>query len=156
MSARKLFLTLFGTGLSPIAPGTIGTLFATLLAIPLLYYVHPSTLLLLALLIGAIAAREIDKEEQLGAQHDDKSIVIDELVGVWIAFSMIEHSLVGIVLAVLFFRLFDIWKPSLIGRIDRNVKGGLGVVGDDALAGFFAGIATSLTLGALGYFGFSL
>ena len=42
-----------------------------------------------------------------------------------------------------FFRLFDIWKPSFIGKIDRDVKGGLGVMGDDVLAGIAAGIATA-------------
>jgi phosphatidylglycerophosphatase A len=44
-----------------------------------------------------------------------------------------------------FFRLFDIYKPSVIGRIDRDVKGGLGVMGDDVVAGIFAGICTAGT-----------
>ena len=48
-------------------------------------------------------------------------------------------------LAFIFFRIFDIWKPSLIGKIDRDVKGGLGVMGDDVLAGIAAGIATAGT-----------
>jgi phosphatidylglycerophosphatase A len=46
-------------------------------------------------------------------------------------------------IAFIFFRLFDIWKPSFIGKIDRDVKGGLGVMGDDVLAGIAAGIATA-------------
>ena len=46
-------------------------------------------------------------------------------------------------LAFIFFRLFDIWKPSIIGKIDRDVKGGLGVMGDDVVAGFAAGIASA-------------
>ena len=48
-------------------------------------------------------------------------------------------------LAFIFFRIFDIWKPSIIGKIDRDVKGGLGVVGDDVVAGIAAGIATAGT-----------
>jgi phosphatidylglycerophosphatase A len=47
------------------------------------------------------------------------------------------------ILAFAFFRLFDIWKPSIIGKIDRDVKGGLGVMGDDVLAGIAAGIASA-------------
>jgi phosphatidylglycerophosphatase A len=49
------------------------------------------------------------------------------------------------VLGFLYFRLFDIWKPSIIGRIDRDVKGGMGVMGDDVVAGLAAGIATAGT-----------
>ena len=49
------------------------------------------------------------------------------------------------ILAFLYFRLFDIWKPSLIGKIDRVVKGGWGVMGDDILAGIAAGIAAAGT-----------
>jgi phosphatidylglycerophosphatase A len=49
------------------------------------------------------------------------------------------------ILAFVYFRLFDIWKPSIIGRIDREVKGGLGVMGDDIVAGIAAGIAAAGT-----------
>ena len=48
-------------------------------------------------------------------------------------------------LAFVYFRLFDIWKPSIIGKIDRDVKGGWGVMGDDMVAGLFAGLCTSMT-----------
>ena len=48
-------------------------------------------------------------------------------------------------LCFVYFRLFDIWKPSLIGKIDRDVKGGWGVMGDDLLAGLFAGICSAGT-----------
>ncbi|CAE10943.1 phosphatidylglycerophosphatase A [Wolinella succinogenes] len=152
MNARRIFLTLGGAGLSKRAPGTVGTVVSAILALPLLYLLPASTVLMLALLVGAIAVREIDKEEQEGASHDSQEIVVDELVGTWIALSMVGFHGLGVVLAVLFFRLFDIWKPSLIGKIDQKVKGGLGVVGDDALAGFFAGLAAMILLGILGRF----
>jgi len=51
---------------------------------------------------------------------------------------------IQIVLSFIFFRIYDIKKPSLIGRIDRETKGGWGVMGDDILAGFSAGITTAL------------
>lgn len=138
---RICFLTLFYSGKSPKAPGTVGSLLATLMALPILWFSN-NTLFLLSILIGAIAIKEIDRYESLGGEHDDKSIVIDELVGVWIALSIVPFSILNTILCFVFFRLFDILKPSLIGVIDKKVKGGLGVVGDDALAGICAGLCT--------------
>ena len=76
--------------------------------------------------------------------HDHGSIVIDEVAGVWLAISISGATAVQFALSVLFFRAFDIWKPSVIGRIDKNVKGGLGVMGDDMLAGLFAGLLSAI------------
>lgn len=63
-------------------------------------------------------------------------------------------SYLVVILSFIYFRLFDIYKPSLIGRIDREVKGGYGVVLDDVLAGFFAGLLTLMSIGAMMKFGF--
>lgn len=151
--AQTLFLTLFYSGKSPKASGTIGSILATLMALPILAFSN-NTLFLLAILIGGIAIKEIDKYESLGGKHDDKSIVIDELVGVWIALSIVPFSWVNTLLCFAFFRLFDITKPSLIGVIDRKVKGGLGVVGDDALAGVCAGLCVGGIYKLMLFFGF--
>jgi phosphatidylglycerophosphatase A len=59
---------------------------------------------------------------------------------------------VAAALSFISFRVFDIWKPSTIGYIDAKVKGGLGVVGDDLLAGFAAGIMNLLIFRVLTYF----
>ena len=81
--------------------------------------------------------------------HDGKEIVIDELAGMWITLAICGinsgNMIIMSVLGFLYFRLFDIWKPSIIGKIDREVKGGLGVMGDDIVAGLAAGIATAGT-----------
>lgn len=65
----------------------------------------------------------------------------------WIALSICginsSNFVIMAVLAFVFFRIFDIWKPSIIGKIDRDVKGGLGVMGDDVIAGIAAGIASA-------------
>ena len=53
------------------------------------------------------------------------------------------------VLSFVLFRIFDIWKPSIIGKVDREVKGGLGVMGDDLLAGFFAGLLGLMLIGVM-------
>ena len=137
---KKMFLTVFFSGLSPKAPGTIGTLVALPFGFVISYYIAPSTLLLCALLVSAIAIKIINTYEKQGLPHDCGEIVIDELAGVWITISMVGHSVFGIVLSFILFRIFDIWKPSIIGKVDREVKGGLGVMGDDLLAGFFAGL----------------
>ena len=102
-----------------------------------------TTLLLATILITIIAVKEIDKYEKTSQTHDDKEIVVDEVAGVWLAIGLTTGSIVEIGLALIFFRIFDIWKPSYIGRIDREVKGGLGVMGDDILAGIVAGICAS-------------
>lgn len=146
---RKAFLTVGFSGLSPKAPGTVGSFVSLIFGVLLLQVVADSTLFLLSILITVIAVKEINKyEEQIG-EHDSKEIVIDELAGMWIALSIcgINDSNIYymVPLAFVFFRLFDIWKPSIIGRIDRDVKGGWGVMGDDIVAGIAAGIATGAT-----------
>ena len=65
---------------------------------------------------------------------------------------MIGHTYFALMLAFILFRIFDIWKPSIIGRIDKNTKGGLGVMGDDLLAGFFAGLLGLILIKLLSQF----
>lgn len=147
MNFRKFFLTVGFSGLSPKAPGTVGSFVSLIIGLFLLEFLHPSTLFLLALLITVIAIKQIDIYEKEVGMHDGKEIVIDELAGMWITLAICGINSSNVLfmapLAFLFFRLFDIWKPSIIGRIDREVKGGLGVMGDDVLAGVAAGIATA-------------
>lgn len=145
--AKKAFLTLFFSGLSPKAPGSVGSLVAMPFAWVISYYIAPSTLLLLALFLSVVAVKIINDYEKQGMPHDCPQIVIDELAGVWISVAMIGHSLLGLFLAFVLFRVFDIWKPSVIGKVDKEVKGGWGVVGDDLLAGFFAGLLGLILVG---------
>ena len=147
MNFRKFFLTVGFSGLSPKAPGTVGSFVSLIIGLFLLEFLHVSTLFLLALLITVIAIKQINIYEKEVGMHDGKEIVIDELAGMWIALSICginsENMIFMAPLAFIFFRIFDIWKPSIIGRIDREVKGGLGVMGDDVVAGIAAGIATA-------------
>ena len=147
MNFRKFFLTVGFSGLSPKAPGTAGSFVSLIIGLFLLEFLHPSTLFLLALLITVIAIKQIDIYEKEVGIHDGKEIVIDELAGMWITLAICGINSSNILfmapIAFIFFRLFDIWKPSFIGKIDRDVKGGLGVMGDDILAGIAAGIATA-------------
>lgn len=152
------FLTVGYSGLFPKAPGTMGTIVSLPLGIAILLYFGPQTLFLATILITLIAIKVIDKHERIVNEHDDSRIVIDELVGMWFALSIapgIGFDLatlltwnngiaLQIVLSFIFFRLYDIKKPSIIGRIDREAKGGLGVMGDDIIAGFAAGISAAI------------
>ncbi len=126
-----------------------------LLGLPVLIF-SANTLFLAAVLIGLTAIAQIDKEEEESKIHDSSYIVIDELVGMWLAMAISGLSLAGVVLSFIFFRIYDITKPSLIGKIDKEVKGGLGVVADDALAGVLAGLSVLLVINILGFFNIKL
>lgn len=152
------FITLGYSGLSPKAPGTVGTLVSLPLGMLMLIYFDAQTLFLAALLISIVAIREINKYEAKSGIHDDKRIVIDELAGMWFALSVAPAIGVGLnevtdlqngfliqsLLSFALFRYFDITKPSIIGRLDREAKGGVGVVADDVVAGFVAGILSAV------------
>jgi phosphatidylglycerophosphatase A len=147
VNLRRFFLTVGFSGLSPKAPGTVGSFVSLLIGLFLLEFLHVSTLFLLALLITVIAIKQIDIYENETKTHDNSEIVIDELAGMWITLSICginsSNIIIMATLAFIFFRIFDIWKPSIIGKIDRDVKGGLGVMGDDVVAGIAAGIASA-------------
>lgn len=122
-----------------------------LLGLPILIF-SANTLFLGAIFVGLIAITQIDKEEEESKRHDSSYIVIDELVGMWLAMAISGLSLAGVILSFIFFRIYDITKPSFVGKIDKEVKGGLGVVADDALAGVLAGLSALLVINILGFF----
>jgi len=160
------FITLGYSGLAPKAPGTMGTIVSLPLGMLILIYFEAQTLFLATILISIIAIREINKYEERTGIHDDKRIVIDELAGMWFALSVAPAISIGIndittlengfliqsVLSFALFRYFDIAKPSIIGRIDREAPGGVGVMGDDIVAGFAAGISSAFIWQGILYF----
>ena len=147
---QKLFLTFFYSGLSPLAPGTCGTAAALIPAFLILRYLSVETLFLLAFLIFFVSIKIIDDYERKTATHDSSHIVIDEVAGLFLSASIVawaSNSLFALVLAFFLFRFFDITKPSIIGKVDKGVKGGLGVMGDDMLAGLFSGLLGAVIYG---------
>ncbi len=124
----------FGAGLSPLAPGTAGTL----VAIPLywgLKSIHPGLFLAaiaLGLVVGVYICSRVNHD--LG-QNDPPAIVWDEVVGYWIAMVGTPLTWQYVLAGFVLFRLFDIWKPGPIAWIERKAGGGLGVMLDDVLAG---------------------
>lgn len=157
-------LTVGYSGTSPKAPGTVGSAVSLLLALPILTYFNTTTLFLAALLATVAGYKLVNDYEAAGGIHDNKHIVIDELAGMWIAMSIAIVPLasipseaysdfmghwtlwLAITLSFATFRYFDIAKPSIIGRIDKETKGGMGVMGDDVIAGVAAGILTALIM----------
>ncbi len=159
MTLQKLFLTFGGAGLSPKAPGTVGTFASLPVGLAILHYMGIETLFMLTIAITIIGILEINKYEKLTGTHDQQEIVIDEAAGMWLALMIAISTAntmtypyaipLAIVLSFAAFRLFDIWKPSTIGWIDREVKGGLGVMMDDVLAGIAGGLLASVILTGL-------
>ena len=85
MTLNRLFITFFGTGLATKAPGTVGSFAALIVGVLLLKVVPMETLFMLTFAITLIGIFEINKYEKITNSHDDKSIVIDEVAGMWIA-----------------------------------------------------------------------
>lgn len=135
----------FGSGLSPVAPGTVGTLMAVplyllMVRLPWAYYI---LLLLVAIAAGIWLCGE---SARLLGVHDHGGIVWDEFVGFWITMLFVPPQWLWIVLGFLLFRLFDIWKPWPIQIIDKQVAGGLGIMLDDILAGIYALLVLQLIM----------
>ena len=134
-----------GTGLSPFASGTVGTLgaipfYLVLSRLPLpLYLLSTVAFTLFACWVSGLA-------EELFGEHDSGKIVIDEVAGYLVTMIAVTPSWQAVVAGFLFFRLFDITKPQPARWFDRSLKNGYGVVLDDVAAGVYACVATHLLL----------
>ena len=132
------FLALgFGSGLSPRAPGTVGSL-AALPVISLMQWL-PLEGYLLVTLLAAVAGVYLcgSTARQLGVD-DHPAIVWDEMVGMMLTFTAIPFSWPSVVLGFVLFRFFDIIKPGPVRWCDNHLHGGIGIMADDVLAGLAA------------------
>lgn len=144
MKQKSLFhiiiATGFGTGFSPFAPGTVGAALATIIWL-IIAFLAPSYLLLTTIfLIILFTILGIWSSNVLESQwgKDSSKIVVDEMVGVWIALLAVDiDNLYYALLAFILFRLFDIYKPLGIRKME-NLNGGLGVMMDDIVAGVYS------------------
>lgn len=133
-----ILATWFGCGLSPIAPGTVGTLGA----LPLYLLVRqggPLAVVFAALLVAAVGIWASNVVVRTTGEKDPQRIVIDEVAGVLFALSAAPPTWRGVALAVLLFRVFDITKPFPARRAER-LPAGWGVVVDDVVAGLWAAL----------------
>ena len=153
-SVATLIAAGLGSGLSPVAPGTAGSVFAAFLLLPALSAGIASNWMALAL-ATAIGVWAADRAGREWGVIDHPAIVIDEVVGLWLAvlipLSLIPQAIPDgwlLLLALLLFRLFDIAKPWPINYLERSLPGGWGVMFDDVAAGAMAGVC--LTAGLIG------
>jgi len=146
----------FGAGLSPVAPGTIGTAVAVVIGVLAAQVVHPLIVAFCAIplfFVGVWACEVTGRD--LGAP-DHGAMVWDEIVAFLPLAALASASLALQGLAFVIFRVFDIWKPFPIRDLERHVKGGLGVMVDDLVAAFYAYICFALFIVVMvKVFGFS-
>jgi len=134
----------FGTGLSPVAPGTAGSL----IGVFLFWYMAPpyggwlayvaATIVFIGVAIPVSTAAE-----EIYGKKDDGRIVIDEVVGFLVAMLWAPHNLRALAVGFLLFRFFDIVKPPPARKL-QDLRGGTGIVIDDLLAGVYACLALHL------------
>lgn len=139
----------FGSGLSPKAPGTVGTLAAVPVYLlvadwPLWAY---SLLVLAAAVVGVWICQRASDQLQV---HDHPGIVWDEFVGYWITMWAVPADWLWMAIGFTVFRVLDIAKPWPISHLDRKVKGGFGIMIDDILAGVMACAILHVALWGLG------
>ena len=153
----RLLSTVFGVGLLRPAPGTWASGVAVLLALAIDRWLGFPVLVLATLAVTALGFWAVAQELDGRPGEDPAEIVIDEVAGQWIAFLFPAVAFwwrgwdgwlpwPAPVAAFLFFRLFDIWKPWLVGRADAR-SDAAGVMLDDLWAGLFAGVATVIAAG---------
>ena len=147
----KLFASGLGTGYSPFAPGTVGSLLACLLVV---LFGYPDAigweiqgsyhfvLLLISIICFILSIPVINNLEGEWGK-DPSKVVLDEMVGMWIALLWVPPSWQTILVAFLLFRGFDIWKPLYIRRLER-MSGGWGVMLDDVLAGIYTNLVLQI------------
>jgi phosphatidylglycerophosphatase A len=148
--------TWFGFGLLPKAPGTWGSLAAIPFAYIISIYTCPYALIFGIVALYFIGIRVSDKIEESAQIKDPGFIVVDEVVGQWIALlplpflysfldlnSFYYFSAPIAIVAFISFRIFDIWKPWPVNYADKNFSGGYGIMFDDVIAGMYALIVTS-------------
>ncbi len=132
-----------GTGLSPVAPGTAGSLFAVALwlaadGVPV--WVTPAV----AVLLFAIGIPITGASARRLGVHDHPGIVLDEIAGMLLVLSFVPREIFWVGCAFALFRVADIFKPWPIRDLDHSLDGGLGIMLDDALAAAYTVLALVL------------
>ena len=125
----------FGCGLAPYAPGTVGTALGA--ALWWFLFAELDLAIRVGAVVGAFAigVAVVDRVVRRHRLGDEPAIVLDEIVGCWVALLAVPKTLPWALAAVALFRLGDIWKPWPVSWADRTIKGGLGIMLDDLIAG---------------------
>jgi phosphatidylglycerophosphatase A len=135
---HAILSTWFGCGLSPVAPGTVGS--AAAIAIAYFLPLPPYAFALMALAITPIGIWAADQTAREVGKEDPGLVVIDEVAGQWLTLAGASTlNWKSLLAAFLLFRLFDIWKPFPVNRLEA-LPGGLGIMADDLAAGVYAAL----------------
>ena len=154
------FARLDPSGLSPQAPGTAGSFFSVLLALFLFLPFSLSVRLAILAAVFVLGALAATRAEVLLGRKDPGCIVIDELVGQWIAMLFLSsfsaestwRDAAFLLVPFAFFRLFDIWKPWPVHASESWLPAGWGIMIDDVFAGLWALVFTLAVHYALTHF----
>jgi len=143
-----LILTMFGIGNSKYASGTVASFVTCLIYVCFyVYQVNIFFLLSIVVLIFLFSVFSIDHFKKYFLEIDAKEIVIDEFIGqsipiltiyYFIEKDNLSHFILYTFISFIFFRVFDIWKPYPINKIDKVMKNGFGVILDDIIAGIYS------------------
>lgn len=145
-----LLSTWFGTGLLPGAPGTFGTLAALPLVI-VINYLGTACAGISLIGVTILAVWSSGVSQKLMGRDDPPEVVIDEVAGFLVTIFLLPLSWLSLALGFALFRAFDILKPFPVRTIDKRVKGGVGIVLDDIMAGIYANLCVRLLLMLFGY-----
>lgn len=145
-----ILASLGGIGLIPFAPGTFGSIFAWIAFILISHFVNMLVLTIVIIILSIWICEKVSKDL---FEKDHKSIVIDELAGMWVALlpviyfaSSQNERITYAILALVFFRFFDILKPFPVSYFDQKYKNGFGIVFDDIIAGILATVPSLIIL----------
>ncbi|MEM7023316.1 MAG: phosphatidylglycerophosphatase A [Pseudomonadota bacterium] len=144
-----LVATWFGTGRLPIAPGSWGSLAALPFAAALAWLGGPLLVLVASALLLLAGVWAASRYMEAFGEHDPGAVVIDEVVGQWLAVAFLPLSPIGYLLGFVLFRITDVTKPWPANWIDRRMEGAWGVMLDDVVAGIYAALAAMLVLSFL-------
>jgi len=148
MIIRRLLFTAFFTGYFPVAPGTVATVLAAAIYVAEYFifgrYGWIVNVLAVILMVYPSVVLCGEGEEYFG-EKDPQQVVLDELMGYWVSVMFHPFSWTLAFAAFFFFRIADIAKPFPAGRLQR-LKGGMGILIDDIVAGVYANLAVTVLL----------
>ncbi len=141
----RIAATGLGSGLSPLAPGTAGTLVG--IPVYMVFSRFPWPLYLLSVIAFSLFAVYVSQEaDRIYNEKDPPRIVIDEIAGFQVTMFLVAPTVWHILLGFIIFRIFDIIKPFPIRLCERSFPGGYGVVGDDIVAGIYGNVILLLLI----------
>ena len=136
-----LICTWFGVGLVKFAPGSWASLFALPFAWVIYEFGQLPALAVATLLVFAVGVWVANIYTRNLSEDDPPQVVIDEVAGQWLTLLVVPPSFLYYMMGCIFFRITDILKPWPIAWADKHIKGGLGIMFDDILAGVYAALA---------------